>query len=78
MSSKLQIPPEFDEAPIHQRIEFVQDLWDRIASDPENVPIPDEHLRIIDERLRESPTSPEGSRLWSEVEAELLARRRRP
>ena len=58
MSSKLQIPPEFDQAPAHQ--------------------LPDEHLRIIDERLRESPTSPEGSRLWSEVEAELLAKRRRP
>ena len=77
MSSKLQIPPEFDEAPIHQRIEFVQDLWDRIASDPDRVPIPEEHLRIIDERLRESPTSPEGSLSWSEVKATLLAKRRR-
>lgn len=78
MTSKLPIPPEFDQASTHQRIEFVQDLWDRIAADPENVPIPDEHLRIIDERLRESPTIPEDSLPWDEAKAILLAKGRQP
>ncbi len=73
MPSKLPIPPEFDQASTQERIDFVQDLWDRIAADPENVPIPDEHLRIVDERLRESPTSPEGSLSWDEAKAVLLA-----
>lgn len=78
MKSKLSIPPEFDQASIEERIDFVQDLWDRIATDPENVPIPDEHLRIVEERLRESPTSPEGSMSWEEVKAILLGKSKTP
>jgi putative addiction module component (TIGR02574 family) len=66
---KLTIPPEFDQASIDERIEFVQDLWDRIAANPDELPIPEEHLRIIEERLRESPTSPESSMSWDEVKA---------
>lgn len=69
--SKLTIPPEFDQASIDERIEFVQDLWNRIAANPDDLPVPEEHLRIIEERLRESPTSPEDSLSWDEVKAHL-------
>ena len=61
--SKLTIPPEFH-----------QDLWDRIAANAAELPIPEEHLRIIEERLRESPTSPEGSLSWDEVKARFRDR----
>lgn len=47
-NTKLSIPPEFDEAPKEQRIAFVQELWDRIAQDPESVPVPESHKRILD------------------------------
>jgi putative addiction module component (TIGR02574 family) len=76
MAGKLPIPPEFESAPSHQRIEFVQELWDRIASDPDRVPVPDEHLRIIDERLRNPPADPESQRPWAEVRAALMAKLR--
>lgn len=78
--SKLTIPPEFEQASIDERIEFVQDLWNRIAADADNLPIPEEHLRIIEERLRESPTSPEGSRSWDGVKAHFrdISKARKP
>ena len=68
---KLNIPPEFDQASVEERIDLVLELWDRIAARPDEVPVPEEHLRIIEERLRESPTSPEGSMSWDEVKAYL-------
>jgi len=60
MTMKLKAPPEFDTAPKNQRIAFVQELWDRIAQDPDRVPIPDEHI-------------PQSGRPWNEVREELLA-----
>lgn len=54
--------------------EFHQDLWDRIAVNADELPVPEEHLRIIEERLRESPTSPEGSLSWDEVKARFRDR----
>jgi hypothetical protein len=40
----------------------------------DELPVPEEHLRIIEERLRESPTSPEGSLSWDEVKARFRDR----
>lgn len=74
MDTKLRIPSEFDNAPKKQRIAFVQELWDRIAQDPDLVPIPDEHKQILDERLNAYRTSPQSGRPWHEVREELLAR----
>lgn len=77
MSTNLKVPLGFDEAPKEQRIAFVQELWDRIAMDPEKVPVPIEHQRILEERLKEYRTSPKAGRPWSEVRDHLLAKLRR-
>ena len=77
MSSNLKVPPGFDEAPTEQRIAFVQELWDRIAQDPERVPVPVEHQRILDERLKEYRANPKAGRPWSEVRDQLLTKLRR-
>jgi putative addiction module component (TIGR02574 family) len=77
MSTNLKVPPGFDEAPKEQRIAFVQELWDRIAKDPEKVPVPIEHQRILEERLKEYRANPKVGRPWSEVRDQLLAKLRR-
>jgi putative addiction module component (TIGR02574 family) len=76
MSAKLRIPLEFDTVPKEQRIAFVQELWDRIAQDPKNVPVPDEHKRILDERLNAYRANPQAGRSWSEMRDRLLAQLR--
>jgi len=43
-----------------QRIRLVQEIWDSIAAEPENVEVPEEHLRLIEERLREHERDPGG------------------
>lgn len=73
-NTKLAVPPEFDAAPKDQRIAFVQQLWDRIAQDPENVPLPESHKRILEERLSAYRASPQTGRAWSEARDQLLAK----
>jgi putative addiction module component (TIGR02574 family) len=77
MSTNLQVPPGFDDAPKEQRIAFVQELWDRMAQDPERVPVPVEHQRILEERLKEYRADLKAGRPWSEVRDQLLAKLRR-
>lgn len=78
MSANLKIPPEFDAAANDERIAFVQALWDRIAQDSRQVPIPSEHKKILDERLNAYAENPEPGRPWHEVRGELLAKLRSP
>ena len=77
MSASIEIPPGFDDAPKEQRIAFVQELWDRIAQDPERVPMPPEHQQLLEERLNEYRANPKPGRSWSEVREQLLTKFRR-
>ncbi len=70
--TKLSIPPGFDTASKEQRIAYVQELWDRIAQDPENVPVPEHHKRILGERLEAYRTKPEAGQPWNEFRDKLL------
>jgi len=69
-------PPGFDELSVDERIDFVQSLWDRIAATPEQVPVPDWHRRIIQERLEAYRTSPTDGRPWADVRTEIEAKLR--
>lgn len=64
-------PPGFDELPIDQQIEYVQSLWDRIAASPEQVPVPDWHREILDERLKDYEANPDAGESWDVVRERL-------
>lgn len=72
MSTKLKIPPEFDALPSEERVAYVQELWDRIAETPGQLPIPEEHKRILDERLDAYERGLVPGRPWDEVREEIL------
>lgn len=74
--TKLAVPPEFDTASKEERIEFVQDLWDRIARDQSSVPVPDSHKQILDRRLDAYQANPHAGRPWNEVREDLLSKLR--
>lgn len=69
-------PPGFDELTVNEKLDYVQSLWDRIAANPDTIPVPDWHLDLIEERLRSNRTQAGTGRLWSEVRDELWARLR--
>ncbi|MDR4477995.1 MAG: addiction module protein [Nitrospira sp.] len=64
-------PPGFDDLPVEERIDFVQSLWDRIATTPEQVPVPEWHRRIIRERLEAYREHPVAGRSWTEVRSDI-------
>jgi putative addiction module component (TIGR02574 family) len=74
MAQALPSPPVgFDDLPVDE-IDYVQALWDRIAAREGQVPVPDWHRAILDERLAEHDADPDAGRPWEEVEAGVRAR----
>ena len=64
-------PPGFDELPVEEQIEYVTFLWERITANPERVPVPEWHKRILDERLRDMEENPGDELPWEEVRSRL-------
>ncbi|MHB1195192.1 MAG: addiction module protein [Longimicrobiales bacterium] len=65
LSEILRLPPE-------ERIELLGDAWDTIAASPQDVPIPEWHVRELERRLAE----PDPQFLpWTEVRERLRTSR---
>ena len=77
MSSKLTVPADFDRASDEQRIAFVQELWNRIAENPQRVPVPEAHRRVLEQRLNDYYADPAAGQAWAEVRDDLLAKLRK-
>lgn len=73
MSSELPCPPPgFDRLSTDEQIEYVEDLWDYIASRPNEIPVPEWHLELLEERLaRYGPHFTDGIS-WEELEQKLM------
>jgi putative addiction module component (TIGR02574 family) len=70
-------PPGFDEMSVEEKIDYVQSLWDRITVDESQVPVPNWHRELLNERLADYRANPNEGRPWEEVEADLLKHRQR-
>lgn len=55
-------PPGFDRLTKAEQIEYLQDLWDSIASSPEELPVPETHLLLVEDRLAEYRRDPSRAR----------------
>jgi putative addiction module component (TIGR02574 family) len=64
-------PPGFDHLSVDEQIDYVQSLWDRIATSSEHVPVPEWHRRVIRERLEAYHANPTAGRLWEEVRTDI-------
>jgi putative addiction module component (TIGR02574 family) len=60
-------PPGFDELPVEDKIDYVQNLWDRIAANEDQVPLQEWHHQILEERLAAHRAAPQEARPWGEV-----------
>lgn len=76
MSQPIVPPPGFSDLSVEEKIAYVQALWDLIAENPEDVPVPEWQLAILQGRLEEARSNSTPARPWSEVRAELQARLR--
>jgi len=73
MGSPVPIPPPgFEDLSVDEKIEYVQSLWDHIASDAEAVPLTDWQRQLLDERLKDLEENPDSGVPWPQVRAGIL------
>lgn len=64
-------PPGFDDLPVEEQIDYVQYLWDRIAAHPDQIPVPQWHQEVLNERLKDYEANPEAGESWDVVRERL-------
>ncbi len=64
-------PPGFDGLAVDDQIAYVQSLWDRIAFTPEQVPVPEWHREVLEERLKNYQANPDAGASWDSVRDRL-------
>jgi len=55
-------PAGFSDLSKSEQIRYLQALWDRIAERPGEIPVPESHLTLAEERLAEYRRDPTGAR----------------
>ena len=56
--TSIQTPPGFDELPKAEQVRYLQALWDQISEHPDELPVPESHLQLAQERLRRYRENP--------------------
>src|SRR5437016_13728547 len=56
--TSIQSPPGFNELPKAEQVRYLQALWDQISANPDEVPVPESHLQLAEERLRRYRENP--------------------
>ena len=74
--SSIQSPPGFNELPKAEQVRYLQALWDQISSNPQEVPVPESHLQLAEERLRRYREDPSSAKPAFDV-VDRLARKSR-
>jgi len=57
--TSIQVPPGFNDLPKAEQVRYLQALWDQISINPDEVPVPESHLQLAEQRLqryREDPS----------------------
>ena len=48
----VETPAGFQELSKAEQVRYLQALWDQISQQPDEIPIPESHLQLAEERLR--------------------------
>ena len=51
-------PQGFSEMSKAEQVRYLQALWDQIAQQPGELPVPESHLELVEERLRRYRADP--------------------
>jgi putative addiction module component (TIGR02574 family) len=65
----------FDDLSVPEQILHVQELWDRIAANPERVPVSDTQRAALRRRLEEYRAAPDRAVPWSEARSRIRKKR---
>ena len=58
--------------PANEKLKLVEEVWCSLA--PDEIPVPDWQVELIDERLQELEEHPETGESWQQVEKQIWPR----
>ena len=67
--------PQLREATLAAKLELVEELWAEITAQSDALPLPEWHLRELDQSLAEYQANPREGSPWPEVKARILNRK---
>ena len=67
--------PELQSLSPAQKFALAIELWDELASNPDEIPVTDEQLNELDRRFDEYQRDPDKVVTWEEVKARILSTR---
>ena len=65
--TSIESPPGFSELPKAEQVRYLQALWDQISANPDEIPVPESHLHLAEERLRRYRENPSTAKPAFEV-----------
>ena len=68
--------PELRTLSASDKLTLVTELWDDLASKPDDIPITPEQIAEVDRRLEEYSQNPGLGSSWEEVKARILGQNR--
>ena len=68
--------PELRTLSASEKLTLVTELWEDLASQPEDIPITPEQIAEVDRRLEEYRRNPSLGSSWEEVKARILGQKR--
>ena len=67
---------DFDQLSVPEKILYLQELWDRIAEEPEKIELTDAQREELDRRLDSYQADPSKGSTWEEIRREIQGRGR--
>ena len=64
---------EIFELSTDERLHLIESLWDSLS--PHEVPVPDWHQEVLEERIKDQRRNPDDSISWEELKDELFPKR---
>jgi len=78
MQQTIPDPAGFAKLSKAEQVRYLQDLWDRIAERPGELPVPESHLQLAEERLAEYRRHPSRARSAYDVIDRLAEKAKKP
>ena len=63
----IQTPAGFNNLSKAEQVRYLQALWDQISEHPDEIPVPESHLRLAEDHLQQYRENPSAARSAFEV-----------
>ncbi|MEQ1696275.1 MAG: addiction module protein [Hyphomicrobiaceae bacterium] len=71
--NKLLTPAQIRQLPVSDRLRLIEELWDSLDEEADELPVPEWHKAELDKRLDAHGANPGAARPWDEVKADILS-----